>query len=322
MMLRSLMQQDLEGFELEIIVADGMSDDNTANIVRGLSKEFPLIHLVENPAKVVPHALNAAIKMSTGEIIVRMDAHSEYPQNYIKRLVEVLLAENADNTGGVWDTQPGADTSMAKSIVFATSSKFGIGNAEYRLEGEGIVEVDTVPFGCYKREVFNRIGLFDEDMIRNQDDELNARLTKAGGKILLVRDVRIKYFARPTLKKLNKMFYQYGLFKPLVAKKVGQPATWRQFVPLAFVLFNIVGLIAGLVDSRIWTVLLVANAFHLFVGTMLGMNYAAKSNNSNGFWQVPAIIYCMHWYYGMGYLVGFIRFIILGIKPNVIAPSR
>ncbi|MFT5185714.1 MAG: glycosyltransferase involved in cell wall biosynthesis [Flavobacteriales bacterium] len=321
-MLHSLLKQKLSNLELEILVADGMSDDQTAAIVKNIANTSPNIRLIENPDQVVPHGLNKAIKQSTGEIILRMDAHSEYPQNYIQRLVDVLLFEGADNVGGVWDTQPGADTNMARSIVVASSSKFGVGNAQYRLEGEGVIEVDTVPYGCYLRTVFDRIGLFDEDMVRNQDDELNARLTKAGGKILLITDLKIKYYARPTLRKLIKMFYQYGVFKPLVAKKVGQPATWRQFFPAAFVLGNICGLVLGFLNSNFWGIVLIVNLLHLFVGKMIGLNKYSEMKSVSMIWQVPVIIYCMHWSYGFGYLKGVWRFILLGKKPSKIAPSR
>ncbi|MCB0762597.1 MAG: glycosyltransferase family 2 protein [Flavobacteriales bacterium] len=321
-MLTSVLDQQLGNLEIEVIVADGMSDDGTTEKLTEFCSRHSNVRWIENPHLVVPHGLNRAIRESRGEVIVRMDAHSVYPPNYIARLVEVLMDENADNTGGVWDTHPGANTSMARSIVFATSSRFGIGNAQYRLGGSGIDEVDTVPFGCYKREVFDRIGLFDEDMVRNQDDELNARLKRAGGKILLVRDVRITYFARPTLSKLNKMFYQYGLFKPLVAKKVGQPATWRQFVPVAFVLFNILVPLLGFVNPWFWWIWIAGNLAHVCVGLILGISYALKSGNAAGIIQVPLIIYVMHWSYGWGYLVGIVQFIVLRQSTNKVSISR
>lgn len=321
-MLQSLLKQELSNLELEILVADGMSDDATASIVSKIAHTYPNIRLIENPDQVVPHGLNRAIKESTGDIIVRMDAHSEYPNNYIQRLVDVLIVEGADNVGGVWDTQPGADTNMARSIVIASSSSFGVGNAQYRLEGEGVIEVDTVPFGCYLRTVFDRIGLFDEDMVRNQDDELNARLTKAGGKILLITDLKIKYYARPNLMKLNKMFYQYGVFKPLVAKKVGQPATWRQFFPVLFVLGNICGVALGFLNYKFWLLVLAVNLFHLFVGKMIGLGKYSETKTIATIWQVPLIIYSMHWSYGLGYLSGIWRFIVRGQKTSKFNPSR
>jgi glycosyltransferase involved in cell wall biosynthesis len=321
-MLQSLLEQELKDLELEILVADGMSTDRTAAIVSEMAAAHDNIRLIENPDQVVPHGLNKAINASSGDIIVRMDAHSEYPKNYVQRLVDVLVFEGADNVGGVWDTQPGADTNMARSIVVASSSRFAIGNAQYRYENEGIIEVDTVPFGCYVRTVFDRIGLFDEDMVRNQDDELNARLINAGGKILLITDLKIKYHARPTLRKLSKMFYQYGLFKPLVAKKVGKPATWRQFFPALFVLGNLVGIALGFLNPFFWVIVIIVNLLHLFIGKMVGLSNYKESKSISTIWQVPWIIYCIHWSYGWGYLMGIWRFIMLGRKPVKVTPSR
>ncbi|MGH9336217.1 MAG: glycosyltransferase family 2 protein, partial [Vicinamibacteria bacterium] len=189
----------------------------------------------------------------------------------------------------------------------------------FRTGADGIMEVDTVPFGCYRREVFERIGAFDPELIRNQDDELNARLLRAGGKILLVPDVVIIYFARPTLLKLTSMFYQYGLFKPLSVKKAGGAVTWRQFAPPLFVLGNIGGLALGFASPLFWWFILGANGLHFIVGSLMGMKKAMEGGSVKLPLLLPIVFYAMHWAYGWGYLAGVFRFLLLGRRPD---PAR
>lgn len=315
-MLRCVLRQDYGRENLEILVADGMSDDDTPEIVERIAADHPQVKLIENSERVVPYALNRALKAASGDVIVRMDAHCEYPIHYVSRLVEVLLAEGADNTGGVCDTRPGSDTPMAAAIALATTSPFGVGSSRFRTGADAIMEVDTVPFGCYRREVFDRIGVFDPDLIRNQDDEFNARLVRAGGKILLVPDVVITYFARPTLFKLMSMFYQYGLFKPLAVKKAGGAVTFRQFAPPIFVLANIGGLALGFVNPLFWWIILGVNGLHLGAGSWIGLKEAIQRRSAILPLLLPLVFYAIHWAYGWGYVVGVFRFILRDRRPN------
>jgi glycosyltransferase involved in cell wall biosynthesis len=221
---------------LEILVVDGMSEDGTRAIVERYAGRHPAIRVLENRRRITPAALNTAIGAAVGEIIVRMDAHVVYPREYLPRLVEALQASDADNVGGIIVTLPADGTTVARAIALALSHPFGVGNAYFRI---GVGEprwVDSVPFGCFRREVFDRVGLFDEDLVRNQDDEFNLRLIKHGGRILLLPDVVSYYFARRSLSDVGRMYYQYGYFKPLVAKKVDGVMTLRQIVPGLFLL--------------------------------------------------------------------------------------
>jgi glycosyltransferase involved in cell wall biosynthesis len=219
---------------IEIIIIDGMSEDNTREIIKKYIEKYPFIKLINNSKKIVPTALNIGIKKAIGDIIIRIDVHSTYTPNYIKRLVLWSKKSKADNVGGICITKPGAETESAKAIALALSHPFGVGNPYFRIGTKEPKYVDTVPFGCYKREVFDKIGLFDEDLVRNQDDEFNLRLIKNGGKILLVPDIISYYHARDSIYKLWKMYFQYGHFKPLVVKKVGGVLTWRQIIPPSF----------------------------------------------------------------------------------------
>jgi len=240
--LLSIINSEYSLESMEILIIDGLSDDKTRKIVKEFENKYSQIKLLDNPNKTVPYAMNIGIEKAKGDIIIRLDAHSIYPADYISKLVYWIEKLDADNVGGVWDTIPANDTLEAKAIAYSTSNSFGIGNAQYRISNKvEPYEVDTVPFGCYKAEVFDKIGLFDLDLTRNQDDELNGRLIQNGGKIFLIPDLKIKYFARENFDKMFKMFYQYGYFKPLVNIKLNAPATLRQFVPPLFVLFLIFG---------------------------------------------------------------------------------
>ena len=299
--VESILAQDFPKEELEVIFADGMSSDRTREIVADYAARYPWIRLIDNPERIVPTALNRAIEASHGDIIMRLDAHATYPANYFSRLTEALRELKADNVGGVCVTLPAAETDRARAIADVLSSRFGMGNSQFRVGADRVMVVDTVPFGCWPREVFDRIGMFDPDLVRNQDDEFNGRLTKSGGLIYLVPDVEITYFARDKIRKVASMFYQYGLFKPLVNKKLGSPATVRQFVPLALV----VGLIVGLPLSFIWPwfAWLYVAGIALYVG--LCVYCSCNSGKSLRRIALQAWTYAVvHLSYGWGYIVG------------------
>jgi glycosyltransferase involved in cell wall biosynthesis len=221
---------------LEILVVDGASDDGTRDIIAGYARRFPVIRLLDNPSRIVPTALNIGIRAASGDVIVRMDAHVVYPPEYVPRLVAALEETRADNVGACIVTHPADDSPTARAIATALSHPFGVGNSWFRIGAGERRWVDTVPFGCYRRHVFSRVGLFDEDLVRNQDDEFNHRLIRHGGRILLVPDVVSHYYARGSFRQLARMYYQYGLFKPLAARKIGRIMTVRQLIPAMLVL--------------------------------------------------------------------------------------
>lgn len=299
--IKSILSQDYPKDSLEILFVDGMSNDKTRGVVEGYIKEYPFIHLIDNPERVVPYAMNRGIEVANGDIIIRLDAHAIYPQNYFSYLVDNLNKLGADNVGAVCRTLPANDSVKCKAIAAALSSSFGMGNSYFRIGAKDIMQVDTVPFGCYKKEVFDRIGLYDNDLVRNQDDELNARLIKNGGKIYLLPDLVIDYFARDSIKKTGKMFYQYGLYKPLVNKKLGAPATIRQFFPVFFVLGLILGLPLSLIFKPLWYLYIGVVLFYL----LLSYAFALKSSRNplQIFYQIITC-FVIHFNYGWGYLTG------------------
>ncbi|HWC75459.1 MAG TPA: glycosyltransferase family 2 protein [Gemmatimonadales bacterium] len=220
---------------IELLVVEGMSEDRTREILATYVAQHSVMRVIDNRGRITPAALNVGIRAATGEIIVRMDAHVIYPPEYITRLVEALQSSDADNVGGIIVTVPGDDTIMARAIAVGLSHPFAVGNAYFRIGLSAPRWVDSVPFGCFRREVFDRAGLFDEELVRNEDEEFNLRLIKFGGRILLLPEVVSYYYARRRLRDLARMYYQYGYYKPLVAKKADGVMTVRQLVPAVFV---------------------------------------------------------------------------------------
>lgn len=315
--IESILIQDYPKSDLEVIFADGMSTDKTREIVAEYASRYPWIRLIDNPDRIVPPALNKAIEVSKGDIIMRLDAHAEYPNNYFSELTEQLKRLDADNVGAVCVTLPMNEGVIAKAIASVLSSKFGMGNSAFRVGAKEISRVDTVPFGCWPRSVFDRIGMFDLDLVRNQDDEFNGRLIKSGGKIYLLPQIEVNYFARDKICKVAKMFYQYGLFKPLVNKKLGAPATLRQFIPLLFVL----GLVLGLIISLVWPFFIWAYCCGIVLYFLLALIFSVKSSYNPKQMIVQTWTYfVVHVSYGYGYIVGLWK--LLTKKPFYVQNNR
>src|ERR1700686_1882952 len=227
-LLESIIRQDVEDLNLEVIVADGMSDDGTRQILEQYTRTCPALRVIDNPGKIASTGLNAAIREASGEVIMRMDAHSEYAPGYIRKCVQILNETGADNVGGPALTR--ADGYMAEAIALAFQRKFANGGAKFhdaRYEGY----VDTVPYGCWRKSTLHRIGLFDESFVRNQDDELNLRITSAGGKIWQSPRIISWYRPRASLSAVFRQYFQYGFWKVAVIRKHRKPASWRHLVP-------------------------------------------------------------------------------------------
>lgn len=311
--LEAILQQDYPKDFLEILVADGMSTDKTRQILQSYSQKHDCIRWFENPGKIVPTGLNTLIQNAKGEVIVRMDAHNDYPRDYVSKCVHYLFKENVDNVGGVWSTMPASQTPVAKAIALAISSTFGVGNALFRT---GVLKeprmVDTVPFGCYRRDVFDRIGLFDEDLIRNQDDEFNSRLIKNGGKILLVPEIVSKYYTRPTFAKLWRMYFQYGYFKPLTVLKLGGIMTTRQLIPSLYIISLFVCALAGLFVHPMFhhSLLFWQCSLYLMANLLVSIR-VSMGQNILLFPFLMVAYFTVHFGYGFGYLKGVWDFIIV-----------
>ena len=302
--IRSIFSSDYPIEKMEILFVDGMSSDKTRKIILQYASQYRQIRLLNNPERIVPIALNIGIQEAKGDIVFRLDAHAIYPSNYFSVLVRYLEELCADNVGGICRTLPINNTAISISIACALSSPFGMGNSYFRIGTKNVRAVDTVPFGCFKKDIFEKVGFFDEELIRNQDDEFNGRIIKSGGRIYLIPEIVIDYFARDSIQKVAKMFYQYGLFKPLVNKKLGSPATKRQFFPLLFLL----GLVSGVFLSCFSNVILVIYCLSLVLYFSLSLYFSAKEAFLRKDWKLivllPLVFFIIHVSYGWGYLKG------------------
>jgi len=298
--LDSILESDYPKDRLEVLVVDGMSEDRTREVLRQYSTRHTWIRLIDNPRRITPVALNLAIRAATGDVLVRMDAHVTYPRNYVSHLVAALDEFGADNVGAVLRTLPAGDRAMARAIAVAMSHPFGVGTSYFRIGTATPRWVDTIAFFCVRRETFDLVGLFDEELIRHQDGEFNARLIKRGGRILLVPDVESQYYARATLRQTARMFYQYGYFKPLVAKKLGRVMTLRQLVPPLFVLaLAVTGVTALLWSPALWALALVGASY---AAVVLGSAVRAAWQHSPGVGlALAAVLPVMHVSYGYGF---------------------
>jgi succinoglycan biosynthesis protein ExoA len=238
-MLDSLESQDLR-VQWEALVADGMSDDGTREVLRQHCEKNSRIRMIDNPGRIVSTGLNAAIREARGEIIIRMDAHTEYSPDYVHQCIDALESSGAENVGG--PPRARAAGIVQRAIAAAYHSPFSNGGALCHDESyEGFA--DTVFYGCWRKSTLERIGMFDEAMVRNQDDELNLRLVRAGGKIWQTPKIVSWYQPRRSLATLFRQYAQYGFWKVEVIRKHRIPASWRHLVPAAFVLGN--GLLLG-----------------------------------------------------------------------------
>jgi glycosyltransferase involved in cell wall biosynthesis len=309
--LTSILANDYPRDCLEVLVVDGRSTDGTRKIVADFINSHPFIKLLDNPKRITPAALNIGIAQARGDIIIRVDAHSTYPPNYLSSLVSWQDKTGADNVGGLWRVCPGSDTAMARAIAMGMAHPFGVGNAYYRIGVTTPRWVDTVPFGCYPREVFDSNGLFDEEHVRTEDDEFNLRLRKNGGRSLLVPEIVIDYYARESLPKVWRMYYYYGYFKPLVARKLGLVLGWRHVIPSLLVLtlalsvfwgwsFPALGLLGLLI---LLAYLLVDVTFAWVAGRRHGLAVSAC---------LALVFPTLHFSYGSGFLKGFLDFFLLG----------
>lgn len=300
--LDSILAGDYPDDRLEILVADGQSSDGTREILSRYAAAHPPVILLDNPRRSAPAALNVAIRAASGEIIIRMDAHVLYPPDYVRRLVAGLEESGADNVGGVLETIAADNTATARAIALGLSHPFGVGNSHFRTGTRERLEVDTVPFGCYRKELFGRIGLFDEELIRNQDDEFNFRLIRRGGRVLLLPDVRCRYFARRSFRQVARMYYQYGYFKPLVARKVGRVMTVRQVIPSV-----LVATLAGSAALSLWLPQMGA-AFAFTLGVygffVLACATVAARRDPRCALALGAVFAILHFSYGYGFIRG------------------
>jgi len=290
--LDSVVNQDFPKENLEVLVVDGMSTDGTRSKIQEIKNKYREvdIKLLDDPKKFTPFGLNIGIKNSRGEAIIRMDAHAKYKNNYISKCVEYLKKYDADNVGGIIKTLPSKNTVVAKAIAICLSSSFGAGGAKFREGTKEPAWVDTVFGGCYKREVFDRIGLYNENLIRSQDMEFNIRLKKAGGKILLHPEIISYYYPKSNLKDFFFHNIEDGIWAILPLRFVKVSLRMRHYIPLIFFLT---------LPLSIWPYILFSLYFSIKI--------AVEEKDVKLFFVMPLAFGARHIGYGLGSFIGLIK---------------
>jgi len=303
--LDSVIANDYPKESLEILVVDGMSEDRTREILKDYAEKYSFIKVLDNPKRITPCALNIGIKNAQGEIIMRMDAHTTYEKNYVSKCIKYLKEYNADNVGGIWKIVPRQDTLVGKAITFSLSHPFGIGNAYYRYVSKDLRWVDTVPFFCYKKEVFDKIGLFNESLVGSQDMEFNMRLKRAGLKTLLVPEIISYYYARSEFKSFCKHNFHNGIWAilPFRYTKI-MPVSLRHLVPLIFVLSLIgTGILSFFFLPFLWLFLFVIGLYSL-TNIYFSLKIALRKKNIKYLFIMPILFLSLHLGYGLGSICG------------------
>lgn len=312
--VRSVLAQEEPPGGFEVIVADGMSDDGTREILAGLAAADPRLRIIDNPQRTTPCAMNAGIRTATGRYVAIMGAHNWYAPDYLRRCVEVIERVGADDVGGAVFAE--ASTYMQRAVAASHHSWFSVGGSRWHDPGyEG--PADTVWGGCYRREVFDRIGMFDEDLVRNQDDELNLRLSRSGGLIWQSPRIRSWYTPRSSIGALFRQYRQYGFWKVRVIRKHRLPASPRHLAPGAFVAIlsatAAVATAGGVIavarggEMPAWTRLpgMVAMALSLAYGAAAGVATATTAAEAG--WELAPVLPGVFAAYHAGYGVGFIE---------------
>ncbi len=321
--LRSVLDNDYPAEKMEILVVDGMSDDGTREIVARLSEGDSRIRMLDNPKQITPVAMNIGLRAARGDLFIRVDGHVEIPTDFIAKSIQCLHEHpEAWVAGGCIKTVANSYTGQA--IAAAMQSPIGVGNSRFRL-GDYEGWVDTLAFGAHHKWIVDKIGYFDEELVRNQDDEFNLRITLAGGKIWMSKSIQSTYFSRGSLYKLWKQYFQYGFWRIRTLQKHNRPASFRQLVPLLFILSLLLPGLGAFLWKPLWILLAIEAAFYL-----LGLAVGAFDVGRKSGWRyappAPVVFTILHFAYGLGSLWGVVRFSILrrsGIKkPEEMQMSR
>ena len=299
--LASVARQDYPKDLIEIIVVDGMSTDGSVHIVRKFQKKYPHIRLLQNSKRYTTYALNKAISHASGVVIARVDAHCTIYPDYIRRCVETLRDTGAQNVGGLM--KPAGDSFMEKAIGFAMCSPFGVGWGQFHY-CQYQTFVDTVYLGAYLKDVFDQIGFYDEEAHYSEDDELNYRLTKAGGRIVLNPQIKSEYRPRSSFKSVGRQFFNYGFGKVRSIKKHGRPASTRHVIPSAFILSIILGIALYLLIHPLygWLTVLILVTYLLLA--IIASLQIACCEGWRFFPLLSVIFLTIHVCYGAGFLYG------------------
>lgn len=302
-LLEALNQQIYPHELIEIIIIDGQSTDQTLTVINNEKEKYNKlsIKVISNPQKNIPSALNIGIRNSSGEIIVRMDAHSIPDPNYLKFCVEDLNNKMGSNVGGRWIIIPGSESKMGKCISLAASHPFGVGDAKYRYSSESGY-VDTVPYGAFSRDLVEEIGYYNEDLLANEDYEFNVRIRNSGKKIYFDPRIKTQYIARDTIMSLSKQYWRYGYWKFRMLRNYPDTLRWRQAIPPIFVAGIILLILMAIIIPKAWIILSTITLLYvliLSIGTLQVIDIKTESYCLLG---TPIAIIVMHFSWGLGFI--------------------
>lgn len=302
--IESILSQDFQKGNMEVLFVDGMSTDKTRDIIAEYQVQYPYFRIIDNPDRIVPYAMNRGIDASVGEVIIRLDAHADYQPNYFSALVRRLYELEADNVGTVCKTDVLNKTPKALAIKEVLGNKFGVGNSIFRTGVSDVQQVDTVPFGCWQRGVFEKYGLYDVRLVRNQDIELNKRIIRGGGKIFIVPDTFCTYYARETFKALAKNNFGNGKWNIMTVwfTKYFKSLSIRHFIPAVFVLSLILPMVGMLLWKPIGFVALAVLIVYLLV--MGGVAFVISLKKRCHYIYLLMAFMVLHFSYGIGSLFG------------------
>lgn len=294
----------------EIIVVDGLSNDNTRSVIEAFKKRRPelAISIVDNPARNIPTALNLGVAAAKGTIIARMDAHAAPSDGYIRRCVEVLQTKTVGVVGMPCLVRPGADTTMARAIAVAVSNPFGIGDAKYRLGAGGPAQepVDTVAFACFRKSLWQELGGFNEALLANEDYDFNYRVRQSGRAVILDRGGHCDYFARTTAGKLAAQYWRYGGWKAEMIRRQPQSIKLRHLVAPVFVASLVILGIAGFFWPPAWWLLLIELGVYLLFALFAAVR-AARKEGLITILVMPFIFAVIHLTWGTSFLLRLIK---------------
>jgi glycosyltransferase involved in cell wall biosynthesis len=308
--LDSVIDQDYPKDRIEIIIIDGMSEDGTRPIVEQYSQKQAFVKLLVNPDRITPCALNIGIKEAKGEVIIRMDAHAKYKNDYISKCVKYLYEYKADNVGGTMVTLPQQNTISCLAIVSVLTSRFGVGNSDFRTGTRQPKATDTVFGGCYRKDVFDKIGYFNEKLVRNQDLEFNLRLKKSGGKIILVPEIVSYYYPKPSLGEFFKHNFKDSFWVIYPLKFGIKTFSWRHLAALFFILGLLITGIAGVFFPVFLWLFLAVSGSYLLASICFSANIACQNKDIRYLFIMPVAFANRHISYGLGSVWGAIKIII------------
>jgi glycosyltransferase involved in cell wall biosynthesis len=302
-LLEAIYAQTFPRADLEVILADGMSTDATRARIIEFQQTHPdlKISIVDNLRRTIPAALNLAIASAHDEIILRLDAHCVPRPDYVIRSVEALQARKGWNVGGVWEIKPGAKSWIAQSIALAAAHPFGVGDALYRYTSKA-AEVDTVPFGAFKRDLIAKIGSFDESLQTNEDYEFNARIRQAGGRVWLDPAIMSTYYARPDLASLARQYARYGYWKLWMLRRYPKTLRPRQAIPPLFVLSLLVLPLLALAGSWAAWAFLVEMVSYAALLLVAAVTQAFEHKQISLIVGIPLAMITMHVAWGAAFL--------------------